>query len=339
MRINPVKILLLILVGLSVSCNKDNPDADALVTIPAGFPEMPFPEENPVSLESITLGRLLFYDTALSADSSISCATCHQLDRAFTDGLPKSIGVENRVGVRNAPSLANVGYQPYYLREGSLPTLEQQVGVPIQEHAEFDFNIVLLANRLEKNNEYAELSMKAFGQSMNAFTITRSIANFERTIISGNSAYDQFKYQNRPEVLNFAARRGMELFYSERLSCGDCHAGFNFSDYSIRNNGLYFEFEDPGRFRFTHDSTDIGKFKVPSLRNVELTAPYMHDGSLVDLEAVLEHYNTGGKGHPNQDSLIRPLELTTQEKADVIAFIKSLTDWHFVINEKDYGPL
>lgn len=321
------------------SCMKDKQDSENLLNIPIGFPEVYFPADNPLSAESVRLGRLLFYDSAMSIDSSISCSSCHQLERAFTDGLAKSEGVEHRIGPRNSPSLANVAYQPYFLREGSLPTLEQQVGVPIQEHAEFDFNIVLLAERLASNEEYTTLSLEAYGQSLNAFTITRSIANFERTLLSGNSAYDQYSYQNKTSALNNAAKAGMELFFSDRLSCGTCHSGFNFSDYSIRNNGLYLEFEDPGRFRFTLDSSDIGKFKVPALRNVELTAPYMHDGSLQDLESVIEHYNSGGKGHVNQDTLIRSLNLTDPEKINLIQFLKSLTDWHFVINEKAFGPL
>ena len=241
--------------------------------------------------------------------------------------------------VRNAPSIANVAYHPYFLREGSLPTLEQQVGVPIQEHAEFDFNIILLAERLSENPYYVELSEKAYAQEINAFTITRSISNFERTILSGNSAFDAYEYQGEPNALNASEKQGMQLFFSDKLSCNKCHGGFNFTEYAFKNNGLYEVYEDPGRFRFSKDSADLAKFKVPSLRNIALTAPYMHDGSISNLEAVIEHYNSGGVSHENKDPLIKPLNLLPSEKSDLINFLTALSDWDFVENEAMYGPL
>ena len=303
-----------------------------LMEIPVGFPEIDFPQDNEFSKARWELGKKLFFDPVMSIDSSVSCASCHEPTLAFSDDVALSLGVEQRIGVRNAPTLANVAYHPYFTREGGIPTLEMQILVPIQEHVEFDFNIVLLAERLNNIDEYVEMANEAYGRSPDPFVITRSLACFERSLISGNSPFDQYSAQQQNDVLTDAQKRGMDLFYSDRTNCSQCHSDFNFTNYAFENNGLYEEYEDEGRLRLTGDESDRALFKVPGLRNIELTAPYMHDGSLNTLEAIIEHYNAGGKDHPHKSQLIRPLNLTNTEKEDIVQFLKSLTDESFVNN-------
>lgn len=252
---------------------------------------------------------------------------------AFTDGKQFSEGVEGRLGNRNSTTLANVAYHPYYTREGGVPTLEMQVLVPIQEHAEFDMNILDIAERLKADSSYVRESRAAYGRVPDAFVITRSIACFERTILSGGSRYDEF-LQGKNSALTAAEKRGKDLFFSEKLACSQCHGGFNFTNYAFENNGLYVDYPDPGRFRLTGDEADRALFKVPSLRNIGITPPYMHEGSLPTLEAVVEHYDSGGKIHPHKSQLVKPLNLTEQEKIDLIAFLHALTDDDFLNNPK-----
>jgi cytochrome c peroxidase len=303
-----------------------------LLVVPPGFPEPVFPASNQLTPVRWALGKKLFYDPVMSQDSTRSCASCHQAARAFSDTVALSPGVAGRPGVRNAPTLTNVVYQPYYLKEGGVPTLEMQVLVPVQEHNEFDLNILLIAERLKRDTAYMRMSCEAYGRDPDAYVITRSIACFERTLISGESKYDQYFFQHKPEALTPSERRGMDLFFSEKANCSKCHSGFNFSNYAFENNGLYDEYKDPGRFRLTNKASDRARFKVPTLRNVALTAPYMHDGSLSTLEAVVEHYDAGGKAHPEKSALIHPLGLTSSEKKDLVAFLRALTDDAFVHN-------
>ncbi|MEO6038599.1 MAG: cytochrome c peroxidase, partial [Saprospiraceae bacterium] len=203
-----------------------------------------------------------------------------------------------------------------------------------QEHNEFDFNILLVAGRLARDTAYVRRSQEAYNRAPDAFVITRSIACFERTFISGQSRYDQYHFQGKNTALSTAEQRGMQLFFSEKTNCSQCHAGFNFTNYAFECNGLYADYPDPGRFRLTELESDRARFKVATLRNVALTGPYMHDGSLGTLEAVVEHYNSGGQLHPNKSALMRPLGLTAAEKADLVAFLRSLTDEAFVNNPK-----
>ncbi len=326
---------------LVVSCVKDNVDNEqlterSLLIVPSGFPDMQFPKDNPFSEASYDLGKKLFYDPVLSLDSSISCGSCHQPGLAFSDQVELTNGVNDAPGVRNVPSLTNVGYNPYFTREGGVPTLEMHVLVPIQEHNEFNFNIVLIAERLIQIDDYVFLSQKAYGRNPDPFTITRSLANFQRTLISGNSAYDRYDFLGDANALGDSEKRGMQLFFSEELACSSCHSGFNFTNYAFENNGLYENYNDEGRMRLTGLESDRAKFKVPSLRNVELTAPYMFDGSLATLYDVVEHYNSGGVAHANKSDKIKPLELNNNEKAELVAFLKSLTDHDFLANPNHY---
>ena len=289
------------------------------------------PEDNQFTEARWKLGKKLFFDPVMSSDLSVSCASCHKPELAFTDGKRVSEGVALRPGTRNAPSLANVAFLPYYTREGGVPTLEMQILVPIQEHAEFDFNILLVADRLKQDSAYVQESWIAYGREPDPYVITRAIACFERTLISGESRYDEYLRGNR-FALNEKELRGMRLFFSDRLACSECHGGFNFTDYGFQNNGLYEQYEDPGRLRLTNKESDRALFKVPSLRNVAITAPYMHDGSVNNLESVVAHYNEGGKGHVHQSSLVHPLNLTASEQGALVAFLETLTDEAFLSN-------
>ncbi|MEZ4805697.1 MAG: cytochrome c peroxidase [Bacteroidia bacterium] len=308
-----------------------------LLSIPDYFPPIPFPSDNTFTEERWTLGKALFYDKALSRNETVSCGSCHKPHLAFSDDVAVSLGDLNTLGRSNAPSLTNIGYNPYFTRAGGVPTLEMQVNVPIQEHDEFNFNIVDIVERLKDNAYYQDASLKAYNRDLDPYVITRAIATFERSIISGNSPYDKFTYQNKPEALSTAEKKGMDLFFSSRTNCSECHSGFNFSTYAFENNGLHERYSDSGRMRITKAESDRDKFKVPTLRNVELTSPYMHDGSLKTLTEVVEHYNTGGVNHKNKSQFIKALQLTEEEKTNLVAFLKSLTDYEFA-NQSKYKP-
>lgn len=326
----------LLMLVLMLSCQNEKGAiplrVPALMEIPEGFPAIDFPEGNEFTQARWELGKKLFFDPIMSVDSTVSCATCHLPELAFSDNRAFSPGVENRPGVRNASPLFNVAYHPYFTREGGIPTLEMQILVPIQEHNEFDFNIVLLAERLARDSSYQSMAEQAYNREPDAFVITRALANFERSLLSGYSRYDQHFNYDLGEVLTDAELRGRDLFFSEKTNCADCHDGFNFTNYAFKNNGLHENYEDAGRFRLTNDEADRALFKVPSLRNTELTAPYMHDGSMLSLTEVVEHYNSGGKNNPQKSSLIRPLNLTDAEKNDLVQFLKTLTDEAFINN-------
>ena len=299
------------------------------IEIPFGFPKIIVPEDNPLSEAKIELGKKLFFEKLLSRDSSISCATCHNPKYAFTDGLEKAKGIKDREVSRNTPTLTNIAYNTSFLRDGVNPSLEAQVIVPIHEKNEFDFHILLAAERLKKKKEYVDLSLAAFGEVPNPKVISNAIASFERTLISGNSRYDQFTFQKDSSALSINELRGMHLF--NKHNCVSCHSGFNFTNGEVVNNGLYQHYEDIGKMRVTLDSNDKGAFKVPTLRNVALTAPYMHDGSLKSLEAVVDHYIKGGFDNPNKDNRIKELRLSENDKQDLVAFLKCLTDSSFIV--------
>lgn len=330
--------MLTIVLSLSstLACSKEMEEVgyerEQLLATPEGFPEMPFPEDNLFTKERWELGKRLFYDSVLSVDGTLSCASCHKPSLAFADDRAFSAGVKERPGVRNAPSLANVGYHPYYLREGSVPTLEMQVLVPIQEENEFAHDILHIVDSLKNDQTYIRMSMEAYDREPDPFVITRALATFERTLISGDSRFDKYYYQGSKSILTKEESRGKELFFSDRTSCSSCHGGFNFTDYSFKNNGLEAVYDDIGRMRFTGVPEDESLFKVPSLRNVELSAPYMHNGIFGNLLEVVDHYNAGGKPHPNKSKLLKPLNLSEQEKSDLVAFLKTLTDQSFISN-------
>lgn len=331
------RLLFIAAILLLSGCESAEPEAvvrsyPGLMELPPGFPDIPMSEGNEFTSERWELGKRLFFDPVMSVDSNISCASCHQPALAFSDNKIFSQGVSSREGRRNSPSLSNVAYHPYYTREGGVPTLEMQVLVPIQEHDEFDFNILLIAERMLTDSQYVRMSEEAYDRIPDPYVITRALACFERSLLSGWSPYDQYISGDHNHQLPAAALRGIELFFSERTQCSSCHSGFNFTDYSFTNNGLYEEYIDPGRFRLSGEEADRATFKVPSLRNVAVTAPYMHDGSLPNLASVVAHYNSGGYAHPNKAERIQPLGLTIAEQQDLIAFLESLTDPLFIEN-------
>lgn len=309
---------------------------DFELKLPPHFPEPAIPVGNELTQARVDLGRKLFYEKALSIDSTISCGTCHPQSRAFADAEAISLGVQMRIGMRNVPVLGNVAYHPYFFREGGSPTLEAQVLGPICNFDEMGFNARELADRLAVDSAYQALARDAYERPMDLWVITRALAAFERTMITGDAPWDRYILGDS-SALNASEKRGWALFQSEKTSCSNCHSGIDFSDYSFQNNGLYDEYADPGRFRATLDSGDIGKFKIFSLRNVELSGPYMHDGSLQTLEEVIEHYNQGGSNHPNKSVYIRPLGLSEGEKTDLLHFLKALTDEAF-IHDPAFGP-
>jgi cytochrome c peroxidase len=204
-----------------------------------------------------------------------------------------------------------------------------QVLVPIQEHNEFNHNIVTIAEQLNWQSSYVDQSQEAYGRNPDPFVITRALATFQRSMLSGNSPYDQY-LNGDASALSGEQKRGMDLFFGSKTNCTDCHNGFNFTEYTFENNGLYETYTDEGRMRFTNDSADFARFKTPTLRNIEFTGPYMFDGSMVTLEEIVEHYNSGGKSFPNKSPEILPLGLSTQEKSDLVAFLKSLSDPSFM---------
>lgn len=278
------------------------------------------------------LGKQLFYEKQLSKNNTLSCASCHKQEFAFSDNVALSLGDNNDIGSSNAPSLTNIGYHPYFTRAGGVPTLEMQILVPIQEHNEFNTNMLDVIDKLKQNNSYVQQAQDAYGRDLDAFVITRAISTFERSLISGNSRYDKYINNSSFHPLTPSELRGLQLFNSQRTNCSSCHSGFNFTNYTFENNGLYLNYADSGRMRVTQLTQDRAKFKVPTLRNVAFTAPYMHDGSFTSLQQVIDHYNSGGKAHVNKSAWVRPLQLTAQEKSDLLNFLNTLSDDSFVRN-------
>ena len=316
-----------------ISCQNDNSSTEFVLEKPAHFPEFVSPDGNELTESRIELGKVLFYETALSIDSSISCATCHLQHLGFTDGKPKSMGVQNRVGMRNAPALINLAYDEFFFRDGGVTSLETQAMSPINSELEMDFDIHLAAARLAKSDFYQRLAMESYGREMTAFVLVRALAAFQRTLISGNSPFDAYFYEGQTTALDESQKNGKMIFFGKG-NCSNCHNGFNLTNFGFENNGLYENYADKGRLKISLQAKDKGKFKVPTLRNVEKTAPYMHDGSLPTLEAVIEHYNSGGKNHINQSNFVKPLNLTEQEKANLVSFLHALTDEAFLANPK-----
>lgn len=305
-----------------ISCN---PPQDYTLNLPSHFPTPNIPTDNLLTIDRVNLGKKLFFDPILSKDSTISCASCHFPNRAFSDTLPLSRGIHGNLGKRNAPSLLNVAFVPKLFRDGGVPSLEIQVISPLENPNEMGFKLRKAAERMAKSPLYQQMSQSAYQRDCSPYVLVRALAAYQRTLIGGNSRYDLFQFQGQKDQLSANEQRGMQLFFSQKTNCNSCHSGVLLTNFAFENNGLYQTYNDIGRAGVTMKQTDKFKFRVPSLRNVELTAPYMHDGSLNSLEAVIQHYNQGGKKHQQQNPLIQPLNLTEVEKADLVAFLKSLT--------------
>jgi cytochrome c peroxidase len=287
--------------------------------------KIPSPKDNLISPEKIAFGKMLFFDKRLSKNNEIACSNCHQPQRAFTDGLTKSIGVEGRIAMRNAPSLLNGAYFKSYMYDGEVKTLEQQALVPIQDHQEMGSSLKEVISKLSKDPKYCQLAKSIYKRELDAFVITRALSSYERSLISQNSKFDRYQAGEK-DLLTSDELAGWKLF-SEKLYCTKCHDAPHFSNYQVLNNGLYREYGlDKGRFRINGLENEDGAFKVPSLRNVAMTAPYMHDGSIRTLKGVILHYSKGGEDHKNKSPIIRPFQITNKEINQLEQFLKTLTD-------------
>ncbi len=377
---HPVRLLALLAllaVALPVAFAVDAQDPGYHWAIPAPFPRPPVPADNPMSEAKVELGRHLFYERRLSATGQMSCASCHQQALAFTDGRPRAVGATGAIHPRGSMSLANVAYNPAFAwANPTLRSLEAQAVVPMLGTAPIEMGLrgreaaVLAA--LVRDSIYRRLVPLAFPDSRSALTLTQvamAIAAFERTLVSMQSPYDRYRYGGDTTAISAAARRGEQFFFSgQRGGCFQCHGGWNFSgdvvhegrrDVTPRfvNTGLY---NLPGAFSYPRSNTgaheitgqprDVGAFRVPTLRNIAVTAPYMHDGSIATLSEVLDHYAAGGRtitsgpyagrgaDNPNKAASVHGFTMSRQDKQDLLAFLESLTDSAFLSNPAFANP-
>ncbi|MDD3763826.1 MAG: di-heme enzyme [Nevskiales bacterium] len=355
--------------------------------LPSGFPLPRIPADNPMSTAKVDLGRTLFYDKRTSVNEGGSCASCHEQRRAFTDGRSTAIGPTGDVHPRAAMSLTNVVYnaRQNWFNPNIEDLRQQALGVMLNENTiELGWagREQMMLDRLRADPAYVDAFAAAFPDETDPFTldnVAKAYAAFVATLISGRSAYDRYYDPQAPDpgAMNAAARRGEALFFSERLECFHCHGGFNFAQsvnhagtpldgIEYRNNGLYniagpapglpltagnYPADNQGLYEFTQVPSDMGRFRAPTLRNIALTAPYMHDGSIPTLRQVLtEHYARGGRliasgaragdgaQNPHKDALMVGFSLNAQEVDDVLAFLDSLTDWAFVCDPRFSDP-
>lgn len=356
-----------------------------ILVIPDSFPVPEIPDDNPITAAKIELGQHLFYDTKLSGNGTQSCASCHQQDRAFSDGLTRSIGSMGDAHPRNALSLANVAYNATLTWANPvLRTLEDQILIPLFGDVPTEMGAGgrkdAILESVRTSEVYKPLFAKAFDPQLipsdNAAingiiswdNIIKALASFVRSIISADSAFDRFVYQNDNDALSDSAMRGMTLFFSEQLECHHCHGGFNFTESSVHeqsvfdslrfhNTGLYntdgkgaYPLDNTGVFSVTGDPDDMGRFRPPTLRNVALTAPYMHDGSIDTLDAVVRFYEAGGRqvksgpyvgdgrASPLKSGFIAGFSLSDSERVDLVEFLKSLSDQTLVSNPQLADP-
>lgn len=345
--------------------------------LPEGFPNPAVPEDNPMSVSKVELGRHLFYDTRLSGNQTQSCGSCHIQEHAFTDGLAVSSGSTGQPHPRGSMSLTNIAYASILTWGNPLmKTLEEQMLVPMFGEEPVELGLMSqeqMLERLRDDQMYVDMFTVAFGEPEDGDELitldrtTRAIASFQRSLVSTSAPYDRFE-RGDEDAISDAAKRGKDLFFSERLECFHCHGSFNFSDstkhdmtvfeeVAFHNNGLYningtgaYPAGNQGIYDITGVLEDSGRFKAPTLRNIAVTAPYMHDGSIETLEEVLDHYARGGrlieegeyagdgKENPFKSELIAGFELTDQERADVIAFLEALTDEDFLTDPAHSDP-
>lgn len=330
--------------------------------LPKGFPKPRAAPGNPMSEAKVRLGRYLFYDKRMSVNGMQACASCHRQQLAFTDGKALAVGATGQSHPRSSMSLVNVAYSAVLTWiHPDLRSLEEQARVPMFSQNPVELGLVGAAAEflkvLRSDAIYRPLVAAAFPGVRDPFTITnvtRALAAFERSIISARSPYDRYHFGNDSGAISNAAKRGEVLFFTDPVAgCFRCHGGFNFSDavdfegreplpIEFHNTALYNPYLAPnlGIFEQTKRPADLGKFKAPTLRNIALTAPYMHDGSIPTLEAVLDHYAAGGRSHdnPNRDPRIRTLALTAQNREDLLAFLRSLTDEELIHDARFSNP-
>lgn len=355
-----ILLLATIITALIWSCKKDDAeqpavyDATPYVINLRDFPDPEIPVSNTPTNAGVMLGRMLFYEKTMSKDGSIACSDCHRQQHAFSDSLQFSIGVEHLPGKRQAMAVENLAWHKNGMFwDGRAPLVHDQALKPIQDPLEMNEKLENVVAKLQAQKVYRDQFIRAFGSdTITAEKIGLAIEQFEFTMISNNAKYDQWK--RGTATLTAAEERGRKLFFTEYdpmgiqkgAECFHCHAGFNFTNDDYMNNGLDVEGaqSDIGRQMVTNNPGDKAKFKVPSLRNVALTAPYMHDGRFTTLEAVIDHYNSGVKNSPTVEFLMQynlqpgGLELTSQDKADLVAFLKTLTDTEFLTNTAYKSP-
>lgn len=333
-----------LLVIFILGCNESTPPAiitqEKMLLVPKGFPEPIFPENNPYSEAKALLGRYLFYEKVLSPDSTVtSCSHCHIQANAFGGNTIVAVGYHENAMSRNALSHQNVVYRKLLLWDGRETSLEHDAYGSISSPFLIAGDTNVMVSRLKADSVYIRLFKAAFGDDVqiSATLIAKAIATFQRTLISGNSPYD--KYLNGDlSALSPGQIRGMKLFSSDRANCSKCHSGLMFTDAKFHNTGFVTHYFDRGLFEVTKKDYDRGKFLTPTLRNIEATAPYMHNGEFATLDEVLNHYNHGGRSIVLKDTLIKALNLSQQEINDLIDFLKSLTDKEFLTNKKFSDP-
>ncbi len=294
---------------------------------------VPYPADNVPTADRVELGKMLFFDPRLSGSEWISCATCHNPALSWSDGLPTMIGNSMAKGHRSTPTILNTAYNQTQFWDGRAKTLEEQALGPIQAPGEMNQDLAGLATRLGKIEGYRQMFDKAYpNEGITDKTIAKAIASFERTVVSTEAPFDRWRKGDK-NAISVAAQRGFKLFEG-KADCVACHQGFNFADDGFHNIGLPHQdhdVEDMGRFAHRKVKVNKGAFKTPTLRDVEMTAPYMHNGAYPTLDEVVEHYNKGGVNLENLDPNMKPLNLNSQEKADIVAFMKSLTGKAMVV--------
>jgi cytochrome c peroxidase len=292
------------------------------LAVPAGLKTLPIPDDNPVTPEKVELGRLLYFDPRLSSDDTVSCASCHDPQKGWSNGEPVATGIRGLKGGRSAPTIINAAYQQFQFWDGRAWQLEGQALGPIQNPIEMDMKLDALVAKLNKLEGYRQRFRDAFGSDVTPDAIAKAIASFERTVLSGNAPYDRFKAGDT-SALSEAAQRGMKVFFN-RAQCSACHVPPLFTDGGFHNVGIGMDAAQPdiGRQSETRLLGDRGAFKTPTLREIARSAPYMHDGSRATLEDVVAYYDKGGFLNPQLDESIFPLRLSAQEKNDLVTFLK-----------------
>jgi cytochrome c peroxidase len=330
-----------------------NPQAYVL-TIPTGFPQLEIPADNALTMDGVNLGRHLFYDPILSADSTMSCSSCHLAAGSFTDNKAVSIGIDGIGGTRSSMALLNVGFFTNGLFwDGRSPSLEAQALLPVEDVIELHNTWPNVVTKLKAHEDYPTLFRKAFGIANTAEIskelAAKAIAQFERIMVSsGKSRYDLIEAATPGMFYTEEELHGRELFFFEsgavnHPGCSHCHNGPLLTTNQYENNGTQQaatleDYPDKGRGMVTGDVYDNGKFRVPTLRNIDLSAPYMHNGQFETLEEVIDHYASGGFPASNTNPLMIPFTISDEDKADLIAFIKTFTDMEFVNNPDLQNP-
>ncbi len=338
-----------LLFGTSFSCRDPKPmppdDKDSFPAfdptyidfkVPEGFPLMEIPEDNALTEEGIALGRKLFYDPILSGDSTLSCAGCHKSRAAFSDDRRFSFGIDGSIGTRQAMQIINPGWMPKLFWDGRAKSVEDQALAPVENPVEMKAHWPMVVDRLKASKEYRLLFHQAFGTAdITKELAVKAIAQFERTFLSYRSKFDRERLGK--VFYDVEEQDGYDMFFSERGDCFHCHGGVLLTDNAFHNNGLDTIPEDTGLEEVTHSEFDRGKFKTPTLRNIELTAPYMHDGRFRTLEEVIDFYSEGLQPSKTIDPLMKAIRnrgkhFTPYEKKALLAFLKTLTDTAFVNN-------